>query len=182
MLLHVSSSDQPKEKRNIFKSFEILTYDFESWHNGDYLVFRLSVKADPKRVHNLNLLCAYQCQAPLPPIGARVGYYNVHWRKFWPKGWGIWPDRGWGGAFDHAHRRALRDYCTRALTLLRMAISRPRGVHVQPRFFQKLADTFQVLFFSTCDTTWKTVCERELVTWNMAKEVLVELLAKKRPV
>lgn len=56
MLLHVSSSDQPKEKRNIFKSFEILTYDFESWHNGDYLVFRLSVKADPKRVHNLNLL------------------------------------------------------------------------------------------------------------------------------
>ena len=56
MLLHVSSSDQPKEKRNIFRAFEILTYGFESWHNGDYLVLRLSVTLDSKRVHNLNLL------------------------------------------------------------------------------------------------------------------------------
>ena len=56
MLLHVSSSDRPKEKRNIFKSFEILTYGFESWHNGDYLVLRLLVKPDSERVHNLNLL------------------------------------------------------------------------------------------------------------------------------
>lgn len=56
MLLQVSLSDQPKEKRNIFKSLEILTYGFESWHDGDYLVLRLSVKPDSKRVHNLNLL------------------------------------------------------------------------------------------------------------------------------
>ena len=56
MLLRVSSSDQPKPERNIFKSFQILTYDFESRHNGDYLVLRLSVEPDSKRVHNLNLL------------------------------------------------------------------------------------------------------------------------------
>ena len=56
MLLHVRSSDQPKKKRNIFKSFEIVTYGFEIWHNGDYLVLRLSVTPDSKGVHNLNVL------------------------------------------------------------------------------------------------------------------------------
>ena len=44
MLLHISSSNQPKAKRNISRRLEILAYDFESSHDGEFFVLRLSIK------------------------------------------------------------------------------------------------------------------------------------------
>ena len=80
MLLHVSSSDQPKEKRNIFRSFEIIAYDFESWHSGDYLVLRLSVKPDSKRVHNLNLLVRKSRMLELISTPNEDYFYILHFK------------------------------------------------------------------------------------------------------